>query len=161
MVTTLSLLAGIMCIMKFINQKYMAAAVWWMVQYFFDCLDGHMARKYDQVTVFGDYYDHVKDWLIGGVFMILLLGKYIKSRDYWAICLLIVLLLMGNLHIGCQELYRQYTHHGESPMLHNLKYLCPGYPEKTMKWSSYFGWGTINLYIAFLICYVPKLNYYE
>ena len=31
------------------------------VFYFMDCLDGHLARSTDQVTVFGDYLDHFGD----------------------------------------------------------------------------------------------------
>ena len=32
-----------------------------MLGYYFDCIDGPMARKYNMVTVFGDYYDHGTD----------------------------------------------------------------------------------------------------
>ena len=33
----------------------------YMLGYYFDCIDGPMARKYNMVTVFGDYYDHGTD----------------------------------------------------------------------------------------------------
>ena len=31
------------------------------VGYFFDCMDGHFARKYNMVTEFGDMYDYITD----------------------------------------------------------------------------------------------------
>ena len=47
--------------------------------YWLDCLDGHLARSTNQVTVFGDYLDHFADisFYIGILYYI-----YIKNYKY-------------------------------------------------------------------------------
>ena len=62
-ITTIGVICTILSIYKFChNQKYQAA-IFWYLQYFFDCLDGYIARKYNMETEFGDYYDHITDVL--------------------------------------------------------------------------------------------------
>jgi phosphatidylglycerophosphate synthase len=60
-ITTISNISVIIVIILLLEAKYLWAAIFVLIAYFFDCLDGHIARKYDQVTIFGDYYDHISD----------------------------------------------------------------------------------------------------
>ena len=50
-----------------------------LLRWYFDYADGILARKYDQVTVFGDWYDHMNDLVfVTTIFIIFLL----KSKAY-------------------------------------------------------------------------------
>jgi phosphatidylglycerophosphate synthase len=60
-ITSLSCISCIIVIILLFQAKYYLAAFFLIVSYFFDCLDGHLARSYNMVTVFGDYYDHISD----------------------------------------------------------------------------------------------------
>ena len=61
MITTLSLIFGLATAYVLYKKMYLVACLLWAISYFFDCLDGFIARKYKQYTKFGDYYDHVSD----------------------------------------------------------------------------------------------------
>ena len=58
-VTSLSNISALIVIIFLLNSNYYFASFFVMVAYFFDCLDGHIARKYKQTSKFGDYYDHI------------------------------------------------------------------------------------------------------
>ena len=62
------------------NQKN-KFAVFYMLGYFFDCLDGHYARTYGMETTFGDYYDHISDSVFYLIVMYYLVTKMLKSKN--------------------------------------------------------------------------------
>ncbi|RYE13393.1 MAG: CDP-alcohol phosphatidyltransferase family protein [Rickettsiales bacterium] len=76
-ITTLSLIFGILAIGLLKYNKYIEAAICYLISYFFDCMDGYMARKYNLTTNFGDYYDHIKDMI---VFILLSYVIFIKFK---------------------------------------------------------------------------------
>ena len=55
------------------NKKLIAIIL--LIFYFMDCLDGHFARKYNMVTVFGDYFDHFVDILSLSLLYLILVSK--------------------------------------------------------------------------------------
>ena len=61
MVTTIGFLMGLLSAYYIIKGRVLVAAIAWILSYYFDCVDGKLARKYDMVTKFGDYYDHICD----------------------------------------------------------------------------------------------------
>ena len=69
MITGLSLLLGISSGVSMYYDKYKLAALLNFLAYFFDCVDGHLARKFDMVTVFGDYFDHYSDLVKFGIIL--------------------------------------------------------------------------------------------
>ena len=78
MLTTLSLLTGIGSVYAIYKDSYVLAAILWLVSYFYDCIDGKFARKYNMISKFGDYYDHISDLIKSvGVFFII---KYYKIK---------------------------------------------------------------------------------
>ena len=79
MITTLSLFLGIRSAYYLQKNKKKEAIIYTLLAYFFDCVDGHLARKYDQVTVFGDYYDHFSDLFKYGILMYILYKKKKKK----------------------------------------------------------------------------------
>ena len=63
-ITTLSLIFGLLSVFLFYKKHYYSAALSYFISYIFDCTDGMYARKYNMVTKFGDYYDHIKDVIV-------------------------------------------------------------------------------------------------
>ncbi len=104
-ITTLSLIFGLISIYYFIKQKFKYAAICFFISYFFDVMDGHYARKYNQVTKYGDIYDHVKDIVIYVTLLILFIYNNNYSNSILIILLIIwiLLLLCSAIHLGLQE----------------------------------------------------------
>ena len=60
-ITFLSAILSFLSIYYFCKKEYKISSLLWFASYFFDCADGYMARKYDMITIEGDYYDHISD----------------------------------------------------------------------------------------------------
>lgn len=161
-VTTLSLLTGLLSVNLFCRGNHELAAFMFLVSYFFDCMDGFYARKYDQVTDFGDYYDHAKDLLIVVIFVYCIWNKIEKiETKVIALGIFFILFFLMHAHMGCQQkIYKIYEIDKEdigNSSLEMSEKLCPVSEEKslydTMKISKWFGCATVNLYAAFIIYY--------
>jgi phosphatidylglycerophosphate synthase len=106
--TTFSLICNVLsaCLFYY-DHRYMSVLLF-MIGYYFDCADGFYARKYDMVTTFGDYYDHINDQL---KILLILIVMYLKSKcKFFSILPIIAALtLLSLMHLGCQEkIYDQY-----------------------------------------------------
>lgn len=156
MITTLSNIATIIVVILLFKTQYYWAAFFVLITYFFDCLDGHLARSYNMVTIFGDYYDHISDILkvvvIVGSLYIINPDKLLKVMP-----ILVILIILSFVHLGCQELY--YNKLG-SPTLSFSKNLCPvplnftnEQLECTIKNTRLFGVGTFWLSLIMVILY--------
>ena len=124
-----------------------------LISYYFDCMDGHVARKYNQTSVFGDYYDHVSDIL--KLLLVLASLYYInKEKFYKIIPFIIIACILQSVHLGCQE---QYSDSKDSDVLSTLKILCPVKNNKdllsNLNTTKYFGSGTFNLVVIISIIY--------
>jgi phosphatidylglycerophosphate synthase len=154
MITTISLFFGLATAWLLYKRQYLLACISWTAQYFFDCLDGYIARKYDQVTVFGDYYDHISD--IVKLSVVLFVLYRISPIKFYRV--LVVLTIFGILmigHMGCQE--KEYDKEDESGWLSLSKTACPNSFFKdvpsTLQYTKYFGYGTFNLVVIFGFLY--------
>jgi len=156
---TITSLSGIACIITIIllfQAKYYLAVFFLIVSYFFDCLDGHLARSYNMVTVFGDYYDHISDML--KIFLVLLTLYYINSEKFLSIFPIFVFVsIMMLIHFGCQELY---YNNDESKTLDFTKNLCPvknkndvSEISNALNYTKYFGCGTLYTTLIITIIY--------
>lgn len=156
-ITTMSLICGVVCCYTLYKQIKYAPAIFYFLFYFFDCVDGYYARKYDMVTEFGDYYDHVKDMSINLTIIYIL---YLQRR-YEGILLFVLLLLLSMVHLGCQENLFSYSNPDfeHSATLSSCKMLCPleidGIHDGIMI-SKYIGTGTLTF---FIILYFATLKY--
>ena len=127
--------------------------------YFLDCLDGHLARSTDQVTVLGDYLDHTADVLSIIILAIYILVKKYPAKKYICIILLVLLYLML-VHMGLQQKnYKKLKEEeGGCPFdqfetLDNLNYLH-NFSAKHISWSRFFGCGTLVLFICLTIFWI-------
>ena len=153
MVTTLSNISAIIVIILLLQAKYVWAALFVLIAYFFDCLDGHIARKYNQTSKFGDYYDHISDY-IKTLAILYTLYQIDSVKFFKIIPILIIAGILMVIQFGCQEKYYNST---ESDTLHFTKTMCPADDkeslENTMRYTRYFGAGTSNLLLALCVLY--------
>ena len=150
--TTISVMCNILSCMLLYKRKTYLSALIFLIGYYFDCADGFYARKYDMVTKFGDYYDHVNDNL--RLILILIIMFMISPCKLFKILPIILLLgLMASIHLGCQEkIYHKKTEHSEeSPTLEPLKNICFGNrteANEAIQLTKYFGCGTFFIIFA-------------
>jgi phosphatidylglycerophosphate synthase len=151
MLTTIGLIFGILSIICLYKNLYIASFILFWISYFFDCLDGYYARKYNMVTQIGDYYDHIRDFIINIGIVILITSKLKSSNQkYIFVFILIILFIFMCVHLGCQEkIYNQNS------ILSNMTKLCPN--EKYINITKYFGCGTYMLYVSIYLLYL-KIN---
>lgn len=122
--TTYSLITGLGSVYSLWQGNLWTFAILWFVSYFFDCIDGYFARKYDMVTAFGDMYDHVKDTVVNALLFVVALARYRSSVSVWHIGVVVASLALMGMHLGCQE--RIYSARGgEDSVLTHLTRMCP------------------------------------
>lgn len=157
-ITTLRLFILIIAFSHFFKNKlYRLTSILFLVSYFGDCLDGHIARKYNMETKFGDYYDHSVD-IFGVILTIYYITSNIDEDKQWIIIIIITILFMSFIQMGCQERYIRLSKlNKDSCTMQPLSYLCPESVirddelESTMEFTRLFGFGTYKLFIAILI----------
>lgn len=103
MITTYSFILGLTSAYFYYHNQVFYFAICFIGSYFFDCLDGYIARKYNMKSDFGEIFDSISD---GTVIILLIYIVYIKhyhklnSRLLFIFGILVVLL---NLELSCQE----------------------------------------------------------
>lgn len=153
MLTSVSAFFGLLSIYSICKNRFMIAGILYFISYYFDCLDGYFARKYDMVTKFGDYYDHVKDILVFSGLVFVLFYK----RLHIGLLFIIPFFFLMLVQFGCQEIYYNKD---ESDTLDFTRHLCPTEDkeelEKIMKYTRYFGCGTV---IVMFCLYLISLQF--
>ena len=142
-VTLISFIFSLASIHNLMNSNLRMAAFLWGISYIFDCLDGYMARKYNLISKYGDYYDHISD-IIGFIGLIIV---FWKQKKYKTIKLLLVMLIPLNIHISCQE--NIYDKKEESKTLNSFNTCWD--PLNMIRITRWFGDGSYNLLIILLI----------
>jgi phosphatidylglycerophosphate synthase len=118
-----------------------------MVSYFFDCMDGHFARKYKMTSKGGDLYDHIKDVSIYILIVYIVYKKYRKVIKATDIVILLIFLFINCMHLGCQQ--KQQDDGADNETLDNFQKLCPN---KDMIYTTrYFGLGTFVIISILLV----------
>lgn len=144
----------------FPNRYYRTTSILFFLAYFGDCLDGHMARKYDMDTEFGDYFDHLADAV--SLFLTLyIISVYIHPEFDWLVIVLVLLTVLSLVQIGCEERYLQIMGIGkDSDTLSGITGLCPKSAisdtelEDLMEYSRLVGIG-----VTFLILVIIMWNF--
>jgi len=123
-----------------------------IVGYFFDCLDGNYARKYNMCSQMGDVYDHTSDVIYHLIIVYYLLYKsdFRKSPYFRVISIgLIILLFFMLMHFGCQECFYEHGTVCYSPTLSIFKNLC--HSVDYLPITRFFGSGTVLPVIYLLV----------
>lgn len=150
-VTTLSNITFVVMLLFLYNSYNYIAAFLLLVSFFFDCLDGFMARKYKMSSNFGAVYDHVSDLI---KYTSLFISFYILNREklFKVLPILIIILILCMTYAKCEEMKNNYD---ETSLLPTV--LCPASsPEgivSYMEYTKYFGPGSGVLLLAVIIIY--------
>lgn len=147
--TTMNLVCGTASAYNILLHNYAFASILYATAYYFDCADGKLARKYGNVTVFGDYYDHIVDTVRSVfVFGALYITNPERFMDFSLV--LIGLFIAMKMHLGLQEtVYKNAT---SSFLSMNKWWIRKEWDHKRMiQFSRFFGCGTKNVFIFFMI----------
>jgi phosphatidylglycerophosphate synthase len=170
--TTISGIFGFLSVYYVYKSKYKLAALFFLISYIFDVFDGNFARKYNMVTVFGDWFDHVKDVsvVISLAFVIFMKKDIKKSFKIKIFIIASLLFITTNFYMVLQEDY----YHNNIDVSEDLKSKSLGTlkssfgkilsqdknkNEELLNKFKYVGCGTLNLYIPialFLISFNLK-----
>ena len=142
---------GIYCLQ---NNDYNMFSIFYYLGYVFDCFDGYIARRYNQVTSFGDMFDHVTD--ISAILLLLIVsfqkwGLHCNSIVYLFYACLILLFLT---HMGCQQ--KMYFDKNKNKPEETLDLLIPLCPFEDSLLSKYFGTGTLVSMLSILPLFLKK-----
>ena len=91
-ITAINIIPSILSLYFLYNCNYFLFFIFLIVRLVLDCLDGHVARKYNKITPFGDKFDHYTD-LIFYIILIVLLSLKIDIIFILLITITIFLLL--------------------------------------------------------------------
>jgi phosphatidylglycerophosphate synthase len=145
--TTLGLLSSLFCLYALVRREMILAIIFLILRWYFDFADGLYARKYNQTSVFGDYYDHIVDIFFSvGLFLILFLSKYPLKSKLKSYLLFVILIFYGgfNVNYSCIE-KRTYKRGQPETMLSSLREFCPERYESIFKYMD-----NSVLYIVFI-----------
>lgn len=139
--TTYSFGSGVLALVALSKDNIPAFAVLWLLQIFWDCADGHFARRYGMTSKLGDAYDHFTDIATMLALIVLVYRKY----DVPPAMLVAFAVVMGInfVHLGCQQ------KHLKSPSRELLDTLQPACPDTSLlRWTRYLSHGTMHVLIV-------------
>ena len=155
MITTYSLITGLISCYFLYKKHLILFGIFYFISYFFDCLDGHYARKYDMTTHFGDMYDHIKDY---SILIIIVFISYKNSRhnmDRYSISLLVIILALMTTHMSCQEMNCDDKFKDvHNSFLLSSNYICGN--KDNIKWTRFFGCGTFTVLAILIVCRINR-----
>lgn len=160
-ITTLSLFFGLASIYYLYYENMIGFSITYFISYFFDCMDGHYARKYKMITKFGDLYDHCKDFLIYFLILVIVYQKYRKVITFPILFIFFLSLFLMFLHLGCQQKFycksdKDTKETLEPETLDTFQTLC-----KNKSWiyfTRFMGCGTFVVISIFLINFLHYKN---
>ena len=158
MFTTLSFLTGLLSAYYYYLKKYNFTAIFYILSYWFDTIDGHFARKYNMQTRFGDYYDHVTDVLVNVMFLFL----FYKNQDMpfiykkYFFIFAIIITRWTSYHFNCVE----KKNHPDPRFIKSdtLNFMCRGMCNDNLNLTSFFNAGTLIMYITIYILLHKNFN---
>ena len=108
MVTTYSIVCRVAAIWFLIQyQNYLLYALLWMVGYYLDCVDGHLARTYDMVTPWGAAYDNFSDVLLHILLKVFMFARLKSPQKYIYVVLHELLYYVTTTFNACTRLERK------------------------------------------------------
>jgi len=159
MITTLGNVATVFTLYFLYHGLYVPAAIGFIISYMFDCLDGFVARTYDMVSKFGDFYDHLSDTI--KLLSICYMLYRINSTLFLAVLpMLIIFISLMCCYLAYQEKF--YDDVNSSYTLDFLSCFCFAGNDKRalirhMEYTRHFGCGTFTAIFAIVIAlYYPS-----
>ncbi len=151
-ITSISTISGFLSL-HFLNEKnILGFLLLYIFYYFTDCLDGYFARKYAQVSKFGDFYDHVKDFIIGIIFIYILIKNYKNKVNIYLLILFVFMFLMMMANVICSQQFYIKKEEPKESLDFISKYFCVD--KNLIKYTRYFGCGTFISFQIFVVFYL-------
>lgn len=156
-ITTLGLLSTLVMIYLIFKGHCQLAAIFYIVAYFFDCMDGCFARKYKMTSKYGDYYEHIVDWIRNIALVLMIVYSCKCNNRITPIVVLITLFVIANIKQAYQDkYYKLKTGRNETESLDFLqKIVSPPDDleeiEDRFKKLKYAGWGVFTITAAFFL----------
>ena len=146
MITTIGLLCSLISAYYLYNKDLFIAFIFWILSYYFDLLDGYIARKYNMGSVFGGWYDHISDIIKISVFLYV----FYLHKKYDIIIIILLIALLSLINTSCRT---KYLGRDKNPTdsLYILQKSCPN--KQYVRYTRYIGEGTLAL-IAPIIVYI-------
>lgn len=152
LITLCSLNFGILCGLCLVNACYRWASFWYLMNYILDCWDGNFARKYNMCSKFGDWFDHLKDYFVGGMlYYIIWFRLQLDFRVKFGFSALSLLLfMMSAIYFGYQEkFYKKYNDKAKpSDWLKFFTPYCKLHPIDGLKQFRWTGTGTYTMFVV-------------
>ena len=145
MITYLSIILCLISGCYIYKKQYKLAALFYILSYYIDCVDGFFARRFNMCTKFGDYLDHISD-VSSIIFIIYLLNIQNPFLLRAHLPNLIFFIFVAFIQIGCQE---KIYGNNESESLVIFKNIC--IDTNLIKFTRLFGCGALSVYIYYMI----------
>jgi phosphatidylglycerophosphate synthase len=126
MITTLSLIFGIISLYLLKEGKSIYAGIAFFISYFFDCQDGNYARTYNMVSKYGNLYDKASDAIVVlGLLYVMFTNRYDhKFMCGTTVCGIIIGILAMKYYIKQDEYYDAIKTKTENEVdMSQMKYL--------------------------------------
>ncbi len=156
-ITTYSLITGLAAAYALWKGYIVLFSILFMGSYLLDCVDGYMARRYNQETVFGDYYDHACDILKFLAIIYIFLYKYNLRLLIPVLIILGIILSVSCVYLGCSQKHH-YEHMSRSTAetIDLLILFCS--TEDTIHWVKYCSSGTLMIAVVAAAAYLEWLH---
>ena len=155
MITTISVIFSTLSIYYFIKDKYELSTLFYILSYFYDCVDGFHARRKNQVTTFGDYYDHMSDNIANLIFFYLLYNKF-KNKNYFIY--IIIFITIFNILMYCHLTLQEIYYDDKPSSFLNILQIKDKKLIKYINFTKFFGCGTAVVLISSLILFSKYSN---
>ena len=156
-ITTYSLITGLLSAYFLYHGKLWLFVLFYTLSYFFDCVDGHFARKYDMITDFGDAYDHFKDIFVFLIIVYIVFKKCRNRLTFGVFIFVFAFLYLAIFHFSCQQQNCDDKFKGKSdtytPSFH---FMCKD--RKNIHWTRYFGMGTFMFVFMMAVVYICRCD---
>jgi phosphatidylglycerophosphate synthase len=152
-ITTVSFIFGIISCILYYKENYIFSGIMYIISYYFDCVDGYYARRYNMTSVFGSYYDIISDQIVAlSLVLLFIFNKKVNLKfKILTLVLFLIIYFITLLHMSCQEKYteknnKKYVSEGLQ-ILKSIK--CDNH--NNMLYTRFVGTGMIVVIISIVI----------
>lgn len=139
-ITTLSLIFGLLSAQQLYIGNNGLATLFFIIAFYYDCMDGNYARKYKMTSEFGELYDHISD-LFKYALLFFIMYKLNPKKALIIIPIILFFSVLMSVHLGCQEKIYDKDNNKDQHLLPVTQMLCPN--PKYIYITKYFGVGTV------------------
>ena len=116
-ITTIGFLSRLFSSYMILYKKFYHAALFYTFGYIFDSMDGRMARKYSEGSLFGEAWDSVADTISTIVVICILLYVNKGKLFWWQWLMLIMFIILMNIWTYTQESWSTFQKTGNYDVL--------------------------------------------